>query len=36
MNKSLGQYFTTHEVLLEKVYQLIKNNPQHILEPSVG
>lgn len=36
MNKSLGQYFTTHEILLEKVYQLIKNNPQHILEPSVG
>ena len=33
---SLGQYFTTNIKLKEKVYEFIKNNPDEILEPSVG
>lgn len=36
MNKLLGQYFTTHESLLTKVLEFIKNNPKKILEPSIG
>lgn len=35
-NHSLGQYFTTDLTLQRKVYELIKNNPVRILEPSVG
>ena len=31
-----GQYFTTNTFLKESVYKLIKNNPNVILEPSVG
>jgi adenine-specific DNA-methyltransferase len=34
--KTLGQYFTTHESLLQKVYEFIQNEPDVILEPSVG
>ena len=34
--KQLGQYFTTHESLLQKVYEFIQNEPDVILEPSVG
>ena len=34
--KELGQYFTTHPILQEKVYSFIKNKPRLILEPSVG
>ena len=36
MNKSLGQYFTTHTLLLKKVFEFIKNDPHYILEPSIG
>ena len=36
MNKLLGQYFTTHEDLLSKVYEFIQNKPKKILEPSLG
>lgn len=32
----LGQYFTTHPKLKEKVFEFILNNPADILEPSVG
>lgn len=32
----LGQYFTTHTTLKEKVFEFIMNNPADILEPSVG
>jgi adenine-specific DNA-methyltransferase len=32
----LGQYFTTHQKLKEKVFEFILNNPADILEPSVG
>ena len=32
----LGQYFTTNEVLKKKVFELIRNNPKTILEPSMG
>jgi adenine-specific DNA-methyltransferase len=32
----LGQYFTTHNELKEKVFELIINNPSNILEPSMG
>ena len=32
----LGQYFTTNNILQEKVFQFILNNPENILEPSVG
>ncbi len=32
----LGQYFTTHIELKEKVYEFVLNNPSTILEPSIG
>ena len=32
----LGQYFTTHIELKEKVYEFILNNPTNILEPCIG
>ena len=32
----LGQYFTTHNELKEKVFEFILNNPSNILEPSIG
>jgi adenine-specific DNA-methyltransferase len=34
--KHLGQYFTTHHVLQEKVFEFILNQPCNILEPSIG
>ena len=33
---SLGQYFTTHSDLKEKVFEFILNKPTTILEPSIG
>jgi len=33
---NLGQYFTTHNELKEKVYDFILNKPLCILEPSIG
>jgi adenine-specific DNA-methyltransferase len=37
MNKqSLGQYFTTNIILKEKLFSFIKNEPDVILEPSIG
>ena len=33
---NLGQYFTTHNELKEKVFEFILNNPCNILEPSMG
>jgi len=33
---NLGQYFTTHKELKEKVYEFILNGPLCILEPSIG
>jgi adenine-specific DNA-methyltransferase len=33
---NLGQYFTTHNELKEKVFEFILNNPSNILEPSIG
>lgn len=33
---NLGQYFTTCDILLEKMQEFIKNIPQVILEPSLG
>lgn len=36
LSKDLGQYFTTHETLQEKVFQFILNTPTTILEPSCG
>jgi len=33
---NLGQYFTTHKELKEKVYEFILNEPLCILEPSIG
>lgn len=33
---NLGQYFTTHNELKGKVYEFIQNNPNNILEPSIG
>ena len=33
---SKGQYFTTNIILKQKVFEFITNNPQTILEPSVG
>lgn len=33
---TLGQYFTTHPILKEKVFEFILNNPDVILEPSIG
>lgn len=34
--KNLGQYFTTHNELQEKIFEFILNTPQNILEPCVG
>jgi hypothetical protein len=31
-----GQYFTTNNILKEKVFEFILNNPINILEPSIG
>jgi len=38
MNKQhkLGQYFTTNNILKEKIFEFILNNPLNILEPSIG
>lgn len=36
IKNDLGQYFTTNEILQNKVYEFIKNNPTKILEPSIG
>ena len=36
MPNKLGQYFTTNETLQQKVYEFIKNDPNYILEPSIG
>ena len=33
---NLGQYFTTNNELKEKVFEFIKNDPNIILEPSIG
>ena len=33
---SLGQYFTTNLVLKKKLVEMIKNEPDVILEPSIG
>jgi adenine-specific DNA-methyltransferase len=33
---NLGQYFTTHIELKEKIFEFILNNPCNILEPSIG
>ena len=33
---NLGQYFTTHNELKEKVFEFILNRPSNILEPSIG
>jgi len=33
---NLGQYFTTHTELKEKVFEFILNDPSNILEPSIG
>ena len=35
-SRELGQYFTTNDGLKNKVLELIMNNPDVILEPSVG
>jgi len=35
-SNKLGQYFTTNDELKEIVYKFILNNPQNILEPSIG
>ena len=35
-SNKLGQYFTTNNELKEIVYKFILNNPQNILEPSIG
>ena len=32
----MGQYFTTHDVLRNKVFEFILNDPNNILEPSIG
>ena len=32
----LGQYFTTNNKLKETVFEFILNNPNNILEPSIG
>lgn len=36
MFKELGQYFTKNELLLQNVFSMILNQPELILEPSVG
>lgn len=33
---SMGQYFTTHNDLKEKIFEFILNEPTTILEPSIG
>ena len=33
---NLGQYFTSHNELKEKIFNFILNNPSNILEPSIG
>jgi len=33
---NLGQYYTTHIELKEKVFEFILNSPSNILEPSIG
>ena len=33
---NLGQYFTTHDKLKEKVFEFILNSPSNILEPCIG
>ena len=33
---TLGQYFTTHIELKEKIFEFIYNKPTNILEPSIG
>ena len=33
---NLGQYFTTHNELKQKVFEFILNNPFNILEPCIG
>jgi len=33
---NLGQYFTTNNILKEKVFKFILNDPSNILEPSIG
>lgn len=33
---NLGQYFTTNIELKEKIFEFILNNPDNILEPSIG
>jgi adenine-specific DNA-methyltransferase len=35
-NHDLGQYYTTHIELKEKVFEFILNSPSNILEPSIG
>jgi adenine-specific DNA-methyltransferase len=34
--QNLGQYFTTHNELKQKVFEFIINKPSNILEPSIG
>ena len=36
LKHNLGQYFTTNNILKEKVFEFILNNPSNILEPSIG
>jgi adenine-specific DNA-methyltransferase len=36
MQHKLGQYFTTNHSLKDKIYEFILNNPDCILEPSIG
>lgn len=36
MKHKLGQYFTTHNELKEKVFEFILNSPCNILEPCIG
>lgn len=36
MSHELGQYFTTNLMLKETVFEMILNNPDNILEPSIG
>jgi adenine-specific DNA-methyltransferase len=35
-NHDLGQYYTTHIELKEKLFEFILNSPSNILEPSIG
>ncbi len=35
-NNNMGQYFTTSLELKEKIFEFILNNPDNILEPSIG